>query len=74
MTNVKSLVRDTWCFKFLNTKPGKYVKFFILLILDMINVIVDWYFYTKVQLIKPGNFKNFTIFNILVFDLYYNCF
>lgn len=55
MKGPKELVRDTWLFKFLNTKPGKYVKFFILIILDLINVIVDWYFYTKVQLIKPGN-------------------
>ena len=44
---MKGLVKNTWLFKFLNTRRGKYVKFFILLILDLINVIVDWYFYTK---------------------------
>lgn len=47
MTNAKDLVRNTCLWKFLNTKPGKYVKFFIMLILDLINVIVDWYFYAK---------------------------
>ena len=52
--NLRKRVKDTCCWKFINTKPGKYVKFFILLVLDMINLAVDWYFYAKIQLVEPG--------------------
>ena len=52
--NLRRAVKDTWCWKFINTKPGKYIKFFIMLLLDMINLGVDWYFYAKVELYQPG--------------------
>lgn len=52
--SLRKLVKNTRCWKFVNTKPGKYVKFFILLLLGMINLGVDWYFYAKIQLIQPG--------------------
>lgn len=52
--NIKTTVKNTCCWRFINTKPGKYVKFYILFLFDIINLIIDWYFYLKVELIKPG--------------------
>lgn len=48
------VLKDTCCWRFLNTKPGKYLKFFIMLLLDIIDVGIDWFFYMQVQLIEPG--------------------
>ena len=50
----RSCMKDTWCWKFVNTRPGKILKFTILLVLDLIDVAIDWFFYAKVQLIQPG--------------------
>jgi hypothetical protein len=36
------------------TKSGKVLKFIILLFLDLLDVAVDWFFYTKVSLLQPG--------------------
>lgn len=52
--NIQKAVKNTCCWRFINTKPGKYVKFYILFLFDIINLIIDWYFYLKVELIKPG--------------------
>lgn len=51
---LKRLVKDTWLWKFTNTKPGKYVKFFVFIILDLIDLAVDWFFYGRVASIQPG--------------------
>ena len=51
---MRSCMKDTMIWKFVNTRPGKLTKFVILLILDLIDVAVDWYFYAKVKLIEPG--------------------
>lgn len=51
---LRSCMKNTWCWKFTNTKPGKIIKFIVLLILDLIDVAIDWYFYAKVKLIEPG--------------------
>lgn len=32
----------------------KFLKFFVLLILGVVNLGVDWFFYTRVELIQPG--------------------
>jgi hypothetical protein len=32
----------------------KFLKFFALLVLGLINLGVDWFFYTRVELIQPG--------------------
>jgi hypothetical protein len=37
-----------------NTKSGKINKFLILLLLDLLDVAVNWFFYTKVVTMKPG--------------------
>lgn len=34
-------------------KP-KYLKFFVLFILGFVNLSVDWFFYTRIELIEPG--------------------
>lgn len=52
--NIKKAVKNTCCWRFINTRPGKYVKFYVLFLFDILNLIVDWYFYLKVELIKPG--------------------
>ncbi|RNA37323.1 hypothetical protein BpHYR1_012422 [Brachionus plicatilis] len=52
--NLKKAVKNTCCWRFINTRPGKYVKFYILFLFDILNLLVDWYFYLKVELIKPG--------------------
>ena len=51
---MRSCMKNTRIWRFVNTRPGKILKFVILLILDLIDVAVDWYFYTKVKLIEPG--------------------
>jgi hypothetical protein len=43
------------CFgRCVNTRPGKYFKFIVLLILDLVNLCVDWFFFLKIQLAEPG--------------------
>lgn len=51
---LRRMMKNTWCWKFINTKPGKYIKFFIMLILDLVDVGIDWFFYAQVQLTQPG--------------------
>lgn len=51
---LRRMMKNTCCWKFINTKPGKYIKFFVMLILDLIDVGIDWFFYAQVQLIQPG--------------------
>ena len=38
----------------MNTTNGKFTKFFVLLLLGIVNLAVDWFFYVKVELIQPG--------------------
>jgi hypothetical protein len=43
------------CFgRCVNTRPGKYFKFIVLLVLDLVNLCVDWFFFLKIQLAEPG--------------------
>jgi hypothetical protein len=51
---VRSCMKDTRLWKCVNSRNGKIVKFIILLIIDLVDVVVDWYFYAKVKLIEPG--------------------
>lgn len=37
------------------SRPGpKFLKFFVLLVLGAFNLLVDWFFYTRIELIEPG--------------------
>jgi len=47
-------IENNACFKFFDTLRGKYLKFFVLLIMDLVDGSIDWFFYLKVQLIQPG--------------------
>jgi hypothetical protein len=51
---LKRMLKDTACWRFTNTKPGKYIKFIILLALDIVDVVVDWVFFAKVNSYQPG--------------------
>lgn len=51
---MRKACKDTCLWHCVNTKPGKYTKFVILLWLDLLNLCVDWYFYIKIQLVEPG--------------------
>lgn len=42
------------CCSLFNSQSGRYIKFYVILVLDLIDVFVDWYFYAKVKFIKPG--------------------
>lgn len=51
--NLRRAVKNTWCWKFINTKPGKYIKFLYCFFL----IWSTWEsigFYAKVQLVQPG--------------------
>lgn len=54
MTDANQAFQETCCWKFINTRAGRFFKFFVLLFLGVINLVVDWFFYTKVELIQPG--------------------
>lgn len=48
MASKQKSLRDTSC------GAGKFLKFFVLLVLGFVNISVDWFFYTRVNLIEPG--------------------
>ena len=52
--NLSNAAKKTCCWKLANTKSGRYLKFFIMIFLDLINLGVDWFFYGKVALAEPG--------------------
>lgn len=49
-----SNAKSSCCHTFVHSKSAKFLKFFVLLVLGCINLCIDWFFYTRVDLIEPG--------------------
>lgn len=43
-----------WYKKFARTKAAKYLKLFLILIQDSIDVVIDWFFYWTLTAVSPG--------------------